>query len=362
MAKNVQLHSVKVCTDNQPPACPDSNIIEGLDWVISHHTKPAVVNMSIAGSGSSILDNAVRNTVAQGVTVVVGAGNSSADVSGFSPARVSKAITVGATTRTDTLAFNSNFGFGVDVFAPGGEAPDHYIPVPASGYIYGGANNVSDGFVGTSAAAPHVTGVVALYLEQYSLSPNDPATSPANVSSAITSNATPDRISGLESCYYDPYLEDWVCMPNSTNLLLYSLFMAAPATNPVDDTRFFTRQHYYDFLRRTPDPGGWDYHTNFINACGADAGCIADRRMTTVRGFMESPEFRDAHTILRDNPVGSQAYNEEFIRQLYRCALQREADPGGFDYHMTFINTYPGAYTILIGHFIESPEYRSRFH
>lgn len=83
--------------------------------------------------------------------------------------------------------------------------------------------------------------------------------------------------------------------------------------------------------------------------------------MITVRGFMESPEFRNTHTILRDNPVGSQAYNEEFIRQLYRCALQREADPGGFDYHMTFINTYPGSYTILIGHFIESPEYRSRF-
>lgn len=345
VAKNVELHSVKVCNDGG--TCPTSNVIAGLNWVISHHTKPAVVNMSFAGPGSSNVDNAVRNTVAAGVTVVVGAGNSSANVSGFSPARVSEAITVGATTRTDTMAFYSNFGFGIDVFAPGGEAPDHYIPVPASGWFYGGANNASDGFTGTSAAAPHVTGVVALYLEQYSLySPTDPATSPANVSNVITSNATLNRISGA---------------PSSPNRLLYSLFMAAPTTNPIDDTRFFARQHYYDFLRRTPDPSGWDFHTDFINVCGADATCIAERRMATVRGFMDSPEFRDAHPILRDNPVGSQAYDEEFVRQLYRCALQREADPGGFDYHMDFINTYPGGYNILIGHFIESPEYRSRF-
>jgi len=114
-------------------------------------------------------------------------------------------------------------------------------------------------------------------------------------------------------------------------------------------------------MRRTPDQRGWDFHTNNINACGADAACITLWRAITVRGFMESPEFRDAHPILRDNPVGSQAYNEEFIRQLYRCALQREADPGGFNYHMTFINTYPDGYTTLIGHFIESPEYQQRF-
>jgi subtilisin family serine protease len=366
VAKNVELHSVKVCNDSG--TCPDSNVIAGLNWVISHHVKPAVVNMSLGDFASQSatyqnVDNAVRNTVTAGVTVVVGAGNNNVNASSFYPAHVSEAITVGATTRTDTKASYSNYGFGIDVFAPGGQAPDHYIPVPASGYFYGGANNASDGFVGTSAAAPHVTGVVALYLEQYSLySSTDPATSPANVSSAITNNATLDRISGLETCRYNPYIDDIVCTPNSTNRLLYSLFMAAPATNPIDDQRFFTRQQYYDFLRRTPDPSGWDYYTNLINGCGADAACIAERRMITVRGFMESPEFRNTHTILRDNPEGSQAYNEEFIRQLYRCLLQREADPGGFNDHMTFINTNPGGYTTLIGHFIESPEYQLRFH
>jgi len=143
--------------------------------------------------------------------------------------------------------------------------------------------------------------------------------------------------------------------------LLYSGFVAAPVTNPILETRFFVRQQYYDFMRREPDPSGWDYHTNNINSCGADSECIKVWRAATVRGFMESPEFRDAHPILRDNAVGSQAYNEEFITQLYRCALQREADPGGLAFHMDFINTFPGSYTTLIGHFIESPEYLQRF-
>lgn len=366
VAKNVELHSVKVCDDNG--ICPDSNIIAGLNWVISHHIKPAVVNMSLGGLASQSatyqnVDNAVSNTVAAGVTCVVAAGNNNVNASTFYPAHVPEAITVGATTRTDAKASYSNYGFGIDVFAPGGQAPDHYIPVPASGYFYGGANNISDGFVGTSAAAPHVTGVVALYLEQYSLyNPTDPATSPANVSSAITSNATPDHISGLETCRYIRSIDDVVCTSNSTNLLLYSLFMAPPATNPIDDTRFFTRQQYYDFLKRTADQGGWDGWTNFINACGADASCIAQRRRETVRGFIESPEFLNNHAILRDNPVGSQAYNEEYVRQLYRCLLQREPDIDGFNVQMNFINTHPGDYTTLVADFIETPEYALRFY
>jgi subtilisin family serine protease len=345
VAKNVQLHSVKVCTDNTPSQCPDSNVIAGLNWVISHHTKPAVVNMSFAGSASTNLDNAVRNTIAAGVTVVVGAGNSSSNVSNFSPARVSEAITVGATTRTDTMAFYSNFGFGLDVFAPGGEAPDHYIPVPASGWFYGGANNVSDGFTGTSAAAPHVTGVVALYLEQYSLySPNDPATSPANVSNVITSNATPNRISGVTS---------------SPNLLLYSLFMTAPASNPIFDTPFFVRQQYYDFQRRVPDATGFNNWVNEISSCGSDWPCINSKRIHVVRGTIESAEFRQGKPAL-SNPTSTDEYNREYVRQLYLCLLQREPDSGGFATYVSELNG-TGNYDHAVHGFINSSEYLSRF-
>ena len=341
VAKNALLHSVRVLAGSTGNT---QDLVNGLDFVRLNHIKPAVANISLATSSctTTSVDTAVQNLINSGVTVVVGAGDAGVDAGCTSPAHLAGAITVSASTSSDSRTSGSNFGLVIDLFAPGG-GNGQFIPT---------ASNLSDqgldGFSLTSAAAPHVAGVVAQYLEQFSVnSPNDPATLPANVSAAIVNNATLNRLSSIGT--------------GSPNRLLYSGFVAAPATNPILETRFFVRQQYYDFMRRQPDQSGWDFHTNNINSCGTDAACLTVWRAATVRGFMESPEFRDAHPILRDNPVGSQAYNEEFIRQLYRCALQREADPGGFDFHMDFINTFPGSYTTLIGHFIESPEYLQRF-
>ena len=46
-----------------------------------------------------------------------------------------------------------------------------------------------------------------------------------------------------------------------------------PASNPVDDSQFFVRQHYHDFLNREPDSPGLQFWTNQIESCGADASC-----------------------------------------------------------------------------------------
>ena len=343
VAKNALLHSVRVLAGLSNGNTQD--LINGINFVAANHIKPAVANISLAVTGTCgtpSVDSAVQSLINSGVTVVVGAGDQNVDAGCTSPARVAAALTVGSSTSTDSRTTGTNFGSVIDLFAPGAGSPQ-FIPTASNASDQG-----LDGFSQTSAAAPHVSGVATLYLEQFSLnSPNDPAASPANVSAAIINNATVNRLSSIGS--------------GSPNRLLYSGFVAAPVTNPINETRFFVRQQYYDFMRRQPDQSGWDFHTNNINSCGTDTACITVWRAATVRGFMESPEFRDAHPILRDNAVGSQAYNEEFIRQLYRCTLQREADPGGFAFHMDFINTYPGSYTTLIGHFIESPEYLQRF-
>jgi hypothetical protein len=355
VAKNVLLHSVRV----QAGATGNTqDLINGINFVAANHRKPAVANISLAlynACATTALDNAVQNLINSGVTVVVGAGDQEKTANCTSPAHLAAALTVGSTTSSDSRTSGTSGGSVVDLFAPGGGS-GQFIPT---------ASNTSDqgieGFSLTSASAPHATGVVAQYLESYSLnSPNDPATLPANVNSAIINNATPDRLNGLEICVYNPKIDDFICSNTSPNRLLYSGFIAAPASNPVDDTRFFVRQNYFDFLRRVPD-ALWENWISYIDECGADAGCLAERRMETARGFIESAEFLNKHPILRDNPVGSQTYNEEYIRQLYRCLLQKEPDAAGFTYHLTFINTYPGSYSILIGHFIESPEYRARF-
>jgi subtilisin family serine protease len=341
VAKNALLHSVRVLASGTGNS---TDLINGLNFIAANHIKPAVANISLATSScfTTSVDTAVQNLINSGVTVVVGAGDAGVDAGCTSPAHLAGAITVGSSTSTDSRTTGSNFGSILDLFAPGA-GNGQFIPTASNASDQG-----LDGFSLTSAAAPHVTGVVAQYLEQFSVnSPNDPATSPANVSAAIVNNASLNKLTSIGS--------------GSPNRLLYSGFVAAPSTNPILETRFFVRQQYYDFMRRQPDQSGWDFHTNNINACGTDAACLTLWRAHTVRGFMESPEFRNAHTILRDNAVGSQAYNEEFIRQLYRCTLQREADAGGLAFHMDFINTYPGSYTTLIGHFIESPEYLQRF-
>lgn len=362
VAKNARLHALKVCNDNGD--CPDSNIIAGLNWVISNHIKPAVANLSFTSSSGSSnynsVDNAVLNTIASGVTCVIGAGNSNANAGNFYPAHVAEAITVGAITRTDGKASYSNFGSVVDIFAPGGQAPDHYIPVPASGYFYGGNNDAADGGTGTSLAAPHVAGVAAQYLETYSLySPADAATSPANVSSVITSNATLNRISGL---------------PSSPNRLLYSGFVTPPSSNPVDDQLFFVRQQYYDFLRRQPDTGGWDYWTSQITQCGSDPTCLGNKRVDVSLAFWYASEFLDAHPGLRNPPEVTPDFNNaEFVRQCYLVYLQRnpsdspDSDLSGYNFWLGELNndtaTYSGgtAYMHLIRAFLESPEYRARF-
>ena len=144
--------------------------------------------MSLGGPVSSALDLAVTNAVKDGIVVCVAAGNSSSDASRFSPARVSTAITVGATGASPTLGLNydvfasySNYGSVVDILAPGSSILSTYIPNTTSTRILSG----------TSMATPHVAGVSALYLAA-----NSKAT-PAQVESFIKSSSTKNKITGL---------------------------------------------------------------------------------------------------------------------------------------------------------------------
>ncbi|MGA1699407.1 MAG: S8 family serine peptidase, partial [Ilumatobacteraceae bacterium] len=157
-----------------------SGVIAGLDWVAGQHVAGtlAVANMSLGGGASSSLDSAVNNLISRGVTVVVAAGNSGADACNYSPARVPNAITVGATTSSDSRASYSNFGTCVDVFAPGSS-------VTSAWYTSSTATAVLSG---TSMASPHVAGIAAVALAV------NGSQSPSQVVAAITAAATPNVV------------------------------------------------------------------------------------------------------------------------------------------------------------------------
>src|SRR5262249_17299674 len=63
--------------------------------------------------------------------------------------------------------------------------------------------------------------------------------------------------------------------------------------NPTDDSSFFVRQHYLDFLNREPDTPGFNFWVNQIESCGVDAACREVRRINVSASFFLSIEFQN---------------------------------------------------------------------
>ncbi|WP_440225744.1 S8 family serine peptidase [Dokdonella sp. MW10] len=172
-----------------------SDIVDAIVWSsggsvsgVPANANPArVINMSLGGSGSCGSFQAAVNTARNnGTVVVVAAGNSNANVSGFSPANCSGVISVAATNRAGARAYYSNYGAGITVSAPGGEtnsvASNGILSTLNAGTTTQGAQSYAY-YQGTSMAAPHVAGLAAQILSiNGSLTPDQ-------VRNYITNNA-----------------------------------------------------------------------------------------------------------------------------------------------------------------------------
>ncbi|MFD1659373.1 S8 family serine peptidase [Streptomyces caeni] len=206
-------HVVAVRVLNNAGSGTTAQVIAGVDWVAAHHSGPSVANMSLRGPADSALDTAVRNAIASGVTFAVAAGNDSTDASNWSPARVTEAITVGATSTNDARAFFSNYGPVLDLFAPG-------VSIASD---WNSSNTATAVLSGTSQATPHAAGAAALYLADHLTA------TPSEVAGALVDGASAGVV-------ITPG-------PGSPNRLL-NVISAGPTPPPPSGPRFVNNRDY----------------------------------------------------------------------------------------------------------------------
>ena len=172
-----------------------ADVVNALQWVRAHHRSgvAAVVNLSFGvdlGDDGTSIDYEVQALIDEGVVVAVASGNGDAagrpiNACKIAPGDVPDALTVGAVGISDAVAYYSNNGPCVDLYAPGGDRTRGL----ESAWKDSDSDYEFD--VGTSMASPLVAGYAALLAQQ------QPGLCATSISQAIVDRSTKGVITGL---------------------------------------------------------------------------------------------------------------------------------------------------------------------
>lgn len=142
----------------------------GLIWIYNNHVgTQSVITMSLGAAQNDTIDEFIQIGVDAGYVMTSAAGNETDDACKYSPAHAPNGISVGAIDATRTLAWYSNYGPCVTLFAPGSDITSTWI------------GSTTKTISGTSMATPHVAGLAARLLQEH------PTWGTAQVKAALTS-------------------------------------------------------------------------------------------------------------------------------------------------------------------------------
>ncbi|KAG0099813.1 hypothetical protein BGZ93_005744 [Podila epicladia] len=186
VAKKVSIVGVKVL--DADGSGTTKTVLDGLDWV-AKNAKPgkSVVNMSIGGPKSKVIDDAVKGLYHKNISVFVAAGNEPSNNSkDGSPSGSPYAYTVASINWQDRPSRFNSPGKNVDIFAPGERILSAFI----------GDKDAKIFMDGTSMATPHVAGIAAIYLSLHPASQQTPDLEVVEVYEYLSKNATSGSVLG----------------------------------------------------------------------------------------------------------------------------------------------------------------------
>ena len=172
-----------------------SDLISGLEWVLRDHKNvsyslsqvsghsvlaKSIINLSVGGGTSYALHKLAESMMTNGIIIVVAAGNENLDACTQTLPSVSGTIAVGALDKDNSMAYFSNWGKCVDLFAPGFDIRS-VIPNGQTAFMSG-----------TSQAAPYVTGIISSFMTRRSPSGVNPNVDVRNMLIRTSRNGTID--------------------------------------------------------------------------------------------------------------------------------------------------------------------------
>lgn len=156
VAPDSRIMAIKVCKPRSRNSieadATSQTITQGLDYAITKQAN--IINLSLGGPRDPLINHLVKEAYGRGIAVVAAAGNGGPDARPVYPAALAKVIAVSAIDINDEPYASANRGDYIDLAAPGVEV---FSAQPGNRF---------NPFTGTSMAAPHVTGVIALILQR----------------------------------------------------------------------------------------------------------------------------------------------------------------------------------------------------